>query len=72
MRALSVALLAEHACPVRLLSQLDFPIETGDEITVTGSRPGSGPILIAREIKKGVVSLTLRDDEGEPIWAGLP
>lgn len=61
-----------HACPVRLLSQLDFPIEKGDEVTVTGSRPGNGPILIAREIKKGVVSLTLRDEEGEPIWAGLP
>jgi hypothetical protein len=61
-----------HACPVRLLSQLDFPIEKGDELTVTGSRPNNGPVLIAREIKKGLTTLQLRDEKGVPIWVDLP
>jgi hypothetical protein len=59
-----------HACPVKLLSQLDFPIEKGDEITVTGSR--SGDVVIARVVKKGSAELQLRDEEGVPIWTGLP
>jgi hypothetical protein len=59
-----------HACPVKLLSQLDFPIEKGDEITVTGSR--SGDVLIARVLKKGSAELNLRDEKGVPIWTGLP
>ncbi len=59
-----------HACPVKLLSQLDFPIEKGDEVTVTGSR--SGDVLIARVVKKGSAELQLRDAEGVPIWTGLP
>jgi hypothetical protein len=59
-----------HACPVKLLSQLDFPIEKGDEITVTGSR--SGDVVIARVVKKGSAELQLRDAEGVPIWTGLP
>jgi hypothetical protein len=67
-----VETLEVHACPVRLLSQLDFPIEKGDELTVTGSRPGGGEVLVAREIKKGTVSLQLRDEKGVPIWTGLP
>jgi hypothetical protein len=67
-----VETLEVHACPVRLLSQLDFPIEKGDELTVSGSRPGGGEVIIAREIKKGTVSLQLRDEKGVPIWTGLP
>jgi hypothetical protein len=59
-----------HACPIKLLSQLDFPIEKGDEITVTGSR--SGDVVIARVVKKGSAELQLRDEEGVPIWTGLP
>jgi hypothetical protein len=59
-----------HACPVKLLSQLDFPIEKGDEITVTGSR--SEDVVIARVVKKGSAELQLRDEEGVPIWTGLP
>ena len=59
-----------HACPVKLLSQLDFPVEKGDEVTVTGSR--SGDVVIARVIKKGSAELQLRDAEGVPIWTGLP
>ena len=68
--AAPVETIEVHACPVKLLSQLDFPIEKGDEVTVTGSR--SGDVLIARVVKKGSAELQLRDVEGVPIWTGLP
>ena len=44
----------------------------GDKLTVTGSRPGGGKVLIARELKRGTVTLQLRDEKGVPIWTGLP
>ena len=59
-----------HACPVRFLKQLDFTIEKGDALTVQGSRPKTGDIVIAREITKGQVSLELRDKKGTPTWTG--
>jgi hypothetical protein len=61
-----------HACPMDLLGYLDFLIEEGDELTITGSRPAAGPIIIAREIVKGTVKLQVRDAEGVPIWEDLP
>jgi hypothetical protein len=60
-----------HACPLQFLSLLDFPVENGDEITVTGSRPEGSPVLIARMIKKGAVELQVRDEKGVPIWDEL-
>jgi hypothetical protein len=60
-----------HACPVRFMSDLEFTIEKGDAITVLGSRPEAGGVVIAREITKGQMSLILRDAKtGEPIWTG--
>ncbi|HEX9185438.1 MAG TPA: hypothetical protein VGB87_00065 [Vicinamibacteria bacterium] len=59
-----------HACPVRFMSELEFTIEKGDEITIVGSRPGAGEVVVAREIAKGQTSLILRDKTGEPIWTG--
>ena len=59
-----------HACPVRFMSELEFKIEKGDTVTVVGSRPGAGEIVVAREIMKGQTSLILRDKTGEPIWTG--
>jgi hypothetical protein len=59
-----------HACPVRFLSELEFTLEKGDAVTVEGSRPGGGEVLVAREITKGQTSLILRDKTGEPIWTG--
>ena len=57
-----------HACPVRFMSDLEFAIEKGDEVTVVGSRPEAGGIVIAREITKGQTSLILRDKTGAPVW----
>jgi hypothetical protein len=59
-----------HACPVRFMSELEFTIDKGDEITVVGSRPEAGGVLVAREITKGQTSLILRDKNGEPVWTG--
>jgi hypothetical protein len=57
-----------HACPVRFMSELEFTIEKGDTITVEGSRPEAGGIIVAREITKGQTSLILRDKTGAPVW----
>jgi hypothetical protein len=59
-----------HACPVRFLSELEFTIEKGDTLTVLGSRPEAGGIVVAREITKGQTSLILREKTGAPIWTG--
>jgi hypothetical protein len=57
-----------HACPVRLLKDLDFTIAKGDTVTVVGSRPGGTGIVLAREITKGQTSLEIRDKAGAPVW----
>ena len=59
-----------HACPVRFLSELEFTIEKGDTLTVLGSRPEAGGIVVAREVTKGQTSLILREKTGAPIWTG--
>ena len=45
---------------------------TGDTVTVTGSKiKGDGEVvIIARIIKKGDISVELRDEKGVPKWAG--
>ena len=57
-----------HACPVQFMSELEFTIEKGDTLTVVGSRPEAGGIVVAREITKGQTSLILRDKTGAPVW----
>ncbi len=57
-----------HTCPVHFLSELEFAIEKADEVTVVGSRPEAGGILVAREITKGQTSLIVRDKTGAPVW----
>jgi hypothetical protein len=57
-----------HACPVRFLKELDFTIEQGDVLTVVGSRPKKARAIVAREIRRGQLSLILRDEKGVPNW----
>ncbi len=61
-------LVEVHTCPVRFMKDLEFAIEKGDTVTVTGSRPGGGGIMLAREITKGQTSLIVRDKTGAPAW----
>ncbi len=57
-----------HTCPVRFMKDLEFAIQKGDTLVVTGSRPGGGGIVLAREITRGQMSLIVRDKTGAPAW----
>ena len=57
-----------HACPVRFLRELEFTIDSGDTLTVLGSRPMGAAVIVAREIRKGQQWLVLRDAKGVPNW----
>jgi hypothetical protein len=57
-----------HTCPVPFLREVEFTIEVGNRVTVVGSRPAGGPVIVAREIRKGQESLVLRDAKGAPNW----
>jgi hypothetical protein len=59
-----------HACPLQFMTDLDFAVVKGDTLTVIGSRPGGEGIVVAREVTKGQMSLTLRDKTGAPVWTG--
>lgn len=57
-----------HTCPVRFLKDLEFTVAKGEQLTVVGSRPGGAGVVVARELTKGQISLTVRDRAGKPIW----
>ena len=59
-----------HACPLRFMTDLEFAVVKGDTLTVIGSRPGGEGLVVAREITKGQMSLTLREKNGAPVWTG--
>jgi len=58
--------------PQSFLTQKNFSLSNGDQIEVTGSKVkyGSSEAIIAREIKKGDKTLTLRNEQGIPEWSG--
>ena len=47
-------------------------LQKGHQVTVVGSRaPNStGEEILAREVTVGNNTITLRDDQGVPVWAG--
>jgi hypothetical protein len=61
-----------HLGPAWFVEQAALKIAPGDAIEVTGSLGESpeGAFLVAREVKKGAQSLTLRDERGVPDWSG--
>ncbi len=58
--------------PSWYLDQQELKIAAGDDVVVTGSKVqlASGTAVVARVVKKGDQSLTLRDADGVPAWAG--
>lgn len=67
----------KKTCDVRLgpaffLSENTFSLVKGDKVSVTGSQLSyqGTTVLIAREIGKDGKTLTLRDPQGFPAWAG--
>ena len=61
-----------HVGPAAYLQKQDFTFAKGDKIEVTGSEINyhGRQAIIAREIIKNGKTLTLRDAQGFPAWAG--
>ena len=61
-----------HLGPAWYVENQDIKIDAEDRIEVKGSRITSAgrPAIIAAEVKKGNEILTLRDENGFPVWAG--
>jgi hypothetical protein len=60
-----------HVGPSWYLAQKQINFAKGEQIEVIGSRVkfGDSDALIAREIKKGEQTLTLRNAQGIPLWS---
>jgi hypothetical protein len=61
-----------HVGPSDYVASKGFSFSKGDKIEVTGSKTTlqGKQVLLAREIKKDSKTLTLRDAQGIPNWAG--
>jgi len=62
-----------HLAPEGFLKMLDFTVNKGDTLEVTGCRITGefGPEILSREVVAGNNSLTLRDKKGLPAWQGM-
>lgn len=63
-----------HLGPASFLAEKKFSLAKGDQIEVTGSKikyEGTDALL-AREVKKGDQTLTLRNAQGIPQWSRSP
>ena len=60
-----------HLGPVAFLQKEGIEIAKGDQVEVTGSRVKSqgGEAVLAREVKKGGKTFTLRNAQGVPKWS---
>ena len=59
--------------PARFMTEKNFVLAKGDQIEVTGSKitHGEHTFFLAREVKKGTDTLTLRDADGKPAWPSM-
>jgi hypothetical protein len=60
-----------HVGPTAFLDEQKISFEKGDTVEVLGSRVTleDKPVVLAREIKKGDQVLTLRNEQGVPMWS---
>ncbi len=58
--------------PAAFVQSKGFAFAAGDAVTVTGSKisVAGKAVVVAREVRKGGKVLTLRDENGRPLWAG--
>jgi hypothetical protein len=63
-----------HIGPASFVSKQQFTIEKGDALEVVGSKvkAAGADAVVARTIKKGDKTLTLRSEQGKPLWSGGP
>jgi hypothetical protein len=63
--------LEVHLGPTSYVEKQQFTFAKGDQLEVIGSKVKieSADALIAREVKKGGKTLTLRDAQGVPVWS---
>ncbi len=61
-----------HLGPVSYIEGQNFNFEPGDTLEIKGDllNDSQMPTMIAIEVKKGNDTLTLRDDDGFPMWRG--
>jgi hypothetical protein len=64
--------LAVHVGPTAYLAEQKIAVAKGDAVEILGSRStiNGEPVLIARQIRKGGATWTLRDASGRPLWSG--
>jgi hypothetical protein len=60
--------------PAWYLDRQDAKVSKGDSVEVTGSKVlfAGKAVIVARSVKIGSQTLTLRDAEGVPLWVGGP
>lgn len=61
-----------HVGPTAYLTEKGITLAKGDTLEIVGSRVtiDKEPVVIAKEIKKGDNTWTLRDASGRPMWSG--
>ena len=64
--------LEVHVGPTAYLTEKGITLAKGDTLEILGSRVmiSGKPVVIARQIKKGDNTWTLRDGSGRPLWSG--
>ena len=61
-----------HVGPTAYLTEKGITLAKGDTLEIVGSRVtvDKEPFVIAKQIKKGDKTWTLRDASGRPLWSG--
>jgi hypothetical protein len=59
-----------HVGPVAYLAKRGLEIKAGDEVVVTGCKTmyEDKTVLVARQVKKGDLTVTVRNARGKPVW----
>jgi hypothetical protein len=62
-----------HLGPTSFLAKNKFSFAKGDQVEIIGSKVkmDGADALLAREVKKGGKTLTLRNAQGVPAWSGV-
>ena len=72
-RSYDVRLGPSNFIPSNFIAESNFTFTLGDQIEVWGAQVGAqcDNILVARAVEKNGQTLTLRDPDGVPMWAGM-